>query len=333
MVNIFAFGISFFISYILIPFIRKFGIRTNILAYPNERSIHEKPIPTMGGMSFFISFLFSFLLFGDLSSARAFLLGAIIIFIIGLIDDSTDLRPIVKLMGQLVAVGLFLFYSSFFISGVSLERICLFIFLYIFILGIINAINLTDGLDGLAAGLFIISSLLFFYILSPAREPLVFISSLIGGVVAFLFFNFYPAQIFMGDTGSNFLGFSLGVLSFYTVIKYGIYYGILYSFLVLALPILDTLFAIFRRIKNKQPIFKADRGHIHHILVKIGFTQTKAVFVIWLLSLSSFIPLFIIKNNLVNQYFQLIVVILYYIFLIWGIIYINKKKVGGGEVV
>ncbi len=329
MIPFLAFIVSFFISYFLIPYIKKFGIRTNILAYPNERSVHEVPIPTMGGLSFFISFLFSFLLFGTSSSQKPFLLGAIIIFIVGLIDDSTDLKPIIKLLGQIIGVGVFLlFYIIIFPHSILKNPYILFLG-YIFVLVAINAINLTDGLDGLAGGIFVISSLIFLYILVSEKEIVLLIFSLIGGVIGFLFFNFYPAFIFMGDTGSNFLGFSLGVLSLYTIEKYNIFPGILYVFLILSVPILDTVFAIIRRFIRKQPIFKADKGHVHHILISLGVSHPMAVIIIWILVALSFIPVFLVNFVKARLIPSLFIVFFYYFVLICGIIYINKLKKRG----
>ncbi len=327
-----AFGISFFIAYLLTPYIRKLGIRTNILAYPNERSIHESPIPTMGGMSFFISFLFSFLLFGDIAYQKAFLIAAIVIFIVGLIDDSSDLRPIVKLLGQLLGTAIFFILYLFDKAPInlSISFIVLYGFLYFFILGVINAINLTDGLDGLAAGIFAISSIEFSFLLHDIPEVNLIIFSILGGVIGFLFFNFYPARIFMGDTGSNFLGFALGVFSFYTVVHYKFFPGVFYIFLILSLPILDTLFAIIRRYLRGQSIFKADKYHIHHLLLKLGYSQPKAVLLIWGISLLSFLPVILI-NKIHEASLQWIITGGYYIFLVWGIIYINKKFQGGGK--
>lgn len=336
MSGLISFGISFFIAYFLIPYLKKLGIETNILAYPNERSIHEKPIPTMGGMSFFISFLFSFFLFGNTTLLRPFLLGSIIIFIVGLIDDSTDLRPIVKLCGQILGVGVFFFFLATSDSlQINYQNIFFYIFLSFFILGTINAINLTDGLDGLAGGVFLIDASIFLYLLFTSKELTLLILTLMGGVTAFLLFNFYPAYIFMGDTGSNFLGFSLGVLSFYSVKLHSFFPGIIYAFLILSLPILDTGFAILRRMKEKKAIFSADKLHIHHILLNMGMSQSRVVLLIWLVNATAIIPVMLIKEKLPKiLIFQILTGLVYYLFLIWGIIYLYKinfkiKKVVG----
>ncbi len=327
MILIFSFGISLFVSYLLIPSIQKFGIRTNIISYPNERSMHDRPIPTMGGLVFFIALLFSLFLFGNAYSQKPFLLSSLIIFTVGLIDDSTDLKPIVKLLGQVVGVGAFFFY---FLLGkpikFSVLDIFIYIFFYIFILGIINAINLTDGLDGLASGIFIIASSEFLFLLHPYSYDLsLIISSLLGSVLGFLFFNFYPAYIFMGDTGSNLLGFFLGIFSFYTILFYGFFPGIFYAFIILSLPILDTSFAILRRLAKGQHIFTADRSHIHHMLMNVGFSHPKTVLFMWFVSLLSFVPLIILIHT--DSFgLQVFTISIYYLFLIWGIIYLQIKN-------
>ncbi len=327
MIFLLSFGISFFISYLLIPFIQRFGIRTNIFSYPNERSIHERPIPTLGGMVFFISLLFSIFLFGNMPSQKPFLISSLIIFTVGLIDDSTDLKPTFKLFGQFIGTSIFFLYflleSS---TNFSIIDVFIYMFLYIFVLGIINAINLIDGLDGLAGGIFIIASLEFLFLLYRHSFDLsLIIFSLLGSVLAFLFFNFYPAYIFMGDTGSNLLGFSLGIFSLYTVFFYGFFPGICYSLIILALPILDTSFAILRRLMKGQHIFSADKAHIHHILMNIGFSHSMTVLFMWFVSLFSIIPLIIIVNAS-TIFFQIVIVSIYYIFLIWGIIYLQTKN-------
>ncbi len=340
MIFLLSFGISFFISYLLIPFIQRFGIRTNIFAYPNERSAHERPIPTIGGMVFFISLLFSIFLFGNIPFQKPFLVSSLIIFTIGLIDDSTDLEPIFKLFGQFVGTSIFFLYFLLEKTvNFSIVNVFIYIFLYIFVLGIINAVNLIDGLDGLAGGIFIISSLEFLFLLYRYSFDLsLIIFSLLGSVLAFLFFNFYPAYIFMGDTGSNLLGFSLGIFSLYTVFFYGFFPGICYSFIILSLPILDTSFAILRRLMKGQHIFSADKAHIHHMLINIGFPHPKAVLSMWFISSLSIIPLIIVIHTN-NVFFQIGITFIYYIFLIWGIIYLHMKnrifqenKGGGNDV-
>jgi len=221
-------------------------------------------------------------------------LGIGVITIVGIIDDTKTLKPLPKLMGQILAAIIVVAF------GIKIEHITI-PFLYqiglteafsvlitiLWIVGITNAINLIDGLDGLSSGITLISCISLLIIFSLNESPLIaiiLITALIGAIVGFLPFNFAPAKTFIGDTGSNFLGFMLSTISILGIAKTYTIAVIVLPVIVLGLPIFDVLFAIVRRIvkgKSLKAVFKADKGHLHHKLVAKGFSQKQAVLILY----------------------------------------------------
>ena len=224
-------------------------------------------------------------------------LGVIIITITGVIDDTKTLKPLQKLFGQVlaavVAVGFGIRISASdipFIQNTELANEISMIVTVIWIIGITNAINLIDGLDGLSSGISLISCislLIIFATNGSSILSIILITALAGGIVGFLPFNFNPAKTFVGDVGSNFLGFSLAVISILGVAKTYTVLVLIAPLIVLGLPIFDTIFAIFRRIikgKSLKAVFKPDKGHLHHRLMAKGYTQKQAVLILYGLS-------------------------------------------------
>ena len=223
-----------------------------------------------------------------------FFLGVVILSIFCFIDDWKGTPPYVKLFGQLLAAIVVVFFGiridKIVVSHLNTtinSQILLNILTVIWIIGITNAINLIDGLDGLSAGIGIISCFSLLIVFALNYSPLIsilLITALAGALVGFLPFNFNPAKTFMGDTGSNFLGFSLSIIAILGTAKTYTAIVIIAPLLVFALPIFDTSFAILRRIireKSIKAVFKADRGHLHHKLIDKGYTQRQAVFILY----------------------------------------------------
>ncbi len=221
-------------------------------------------------------------------------LGIIVISITCIIDDIKTIKPLVKLSGQLVAAIVVVSFGIRidditlpFINTIQMKEIFSVILTILWIVGVTNAINLIDGLDGLSSGISVISaiSLLIIFVLNDS--PLVailLITALAGALVGFLPFNFSPAKTFIGDTGSNFLGFSLSIISILGVAKTYTAAVIVLPLIVLGLPLFDTFWAIIRRLikgKSIKAIFKADKGHLHHKLVAKGFSQKQAVLILY----------------------------------------------------
>ncbi|MEL7597340.1 MAG: MraY family glycosyltransferase [Clostridiaceae bacterium] len=324
--------VSVVISFILTPFIKNFAIRINAVDIPKDkRKIHKKPIPLLGGMAIYISFVITMLLKeGRLGKSEiGILIGATIIVIGGLIDDLKDIRPWQKLLFQVsAAVVLILFgveiavvTNPFPSNSLFLKLGWLSIPITIFwVVGITNAINLIDGVDGLAAGVAFICSATIFIIaaLNGRREAALLTAILSGAIFGFLPYNFNPASIFMGDTGAQLLGFLLSAISLKGTIKSATAFAIAVPILAFGLPIYDTLFAMIRRKINGKPIMQADRGHLHHRLLDMGLSQKQVVIIMYLTSaVLGGISIIAMQMSTTRSYFLLTIVILIIVFAAW----------------
>ncbi len=279
---------SYLGSLIVFPLLRRLGIYD----IPNHRTVHAKPMLEMGGLIFIIGYFSSllFVLFIHnpaissvlLNKLVAILGGGIAIILLGALDDLLNLRPVTKFLIESV-IALFLCQCGIVVQQVNLLGyswelgILAIPFTLIWIVGIINAVNMMDGLDGLSGGicLIILSSIA----IQQPENLLVtlFIPGLLGGITVFLFFNWYPAKIFMGDVGSLFLGYHIAVFSILIVGFNSHSLGIMAPIFLLGLPIFDTLMAMIRRAYQKKPIFKADKMHIHHQLLSLGISHATVV--------------------------------------------------------
>ncbi len=290
-----AFVVALFVAWLLTPPVKRFAEHVGAIDVPkDDRRVHDHPIPRMGGLAIFLGFLLSVLLFVNISTqVLGILIGAIIIVIMGAVDDIISLRPIVKLLGQVVAAVVAIRCGIVFenISNPNLFSSETFIFVgwlsipltLLWIVGCTNAVNLIDGLDGLAVGVSAISSLTMLVVSLYVSEPVVSImlAALVGACIGFMPYNLNPAKIFMGDVGSQFLGFVLATVSIMGVFKFHAVISFFVPILALAVPIADTTFAFARRIAHGQSPFKADRGHFHHRLLALGMNQKQAVAVIY----------------------------------------------------
>ena len=286
------------VALISTPVVRSLAFRIGAVDVPKDgRRMHDHPIPRMGGLAIFFGFLLSVLVFLPLSlQLRSMLLGAVVIVILGIFDDiyalSAKLKFVVQIIAALMAVLggnqiTVLSNINVFSSEPYWELGWLsYPISVLWIVAITNAVNLIDGLDGLACGVSTISSMTLLVIALIVSEPdvAVLTAALAGACIGFLPYNLNPAKIFMGDTGSTFLGFVLatvsiqGLFKFYTIISFAV------PFLMLALPIFDTCFAILRRVSKGQSPMAPDRGHIHHRLIDMGFSQKQAVAVLYVIS-------------------------------------------------
>ena len=286
------------VALISTPVVKSLAFRVGAVDVPKDgRRMHDHPIPRMGGLAIFFGFILSVLLFLPLTlQLRGMLLGAVIIVILGIFDDIYALPAKPKFLIQIVA-ALIAVWAGNRIYGLSNINIfssdpywelgwLSYPISILWIVGITNAVNLIDGLDGLACGVSTISSMTLLVIALVVSEPDValLMAALAGACLGFLPYNLNPAKIFMGDTGSTFLGFVLAVVSiqglfkFYTIISFAA------PFLILGLPIFDTCFAILRRLAKGQSPMTPDRGHIHHRLIDMGFSQKQAVAVLYIIS-------------------------------------------------
>lgn len=310
-VSLFA---TMIISAVITPFIRKFAFLIGAVDNPNARRVNKIPMPTIGGLAIFFAYTFSTMILLRAQMPTKVLWGLfggeLIIIITGLIDDMFELQPKQKIMGISIA-ALF----TYFIAGIKMTTITLpfigmihlgwfsFPITWIWILAITNAVNLIDGLDGLATGVTIIALTTMgitgmFFLNVGNTFVAIMIFSLVASCVGFLPYNFFPARIYLGDTGSLFIGFMIAVFSLFGL-KNATFITVLIPVMILGVPITDTIFAIFRRWLNNVPISHADKRHLHHRLMQIGLTHRQTVLVIYGIALIfSFISLLYPISNI-----------------------------------
>ena len=306
-----AFLLAFIIAFMTTPYMIKIAKKVGAVDIPKDkRRMHKKEMPKFGGPAVILGFLVSVIyliivmsmehtinLFDSEQYGMKLLgmfLGIMAISIVCIVDDIKTIKPWMKLIGQTVAAIIVVAFGVRisditlpFLNIPELNEVFSIIITIGWIIGVTNAINLIDGLDGLSSGISVISavSLLIIFVLNGSPLiSIVLITALAGALVGFLPFNFAPAKTFIGDTGSNFLGFSLSVISILGMAKTYTAAVIVLPLIVLGLPIFDTLWAIIRRLikgKSIKAIFKADKGHLHHRIVGRGFSQKQAVLILY----------------------------------------------------
>ncbi|GAB4073168.1 MraY family glycosyltransferase [Barrientosiimonas marina] len=270
--------------------VKKLAIKIKVVDMPNERKIHTNSTPRLGGLAIFLGTLLGGLYIQPQHDhLLAIVLGAVVILITGALDDRFSLRPVVKLAGQLMAAS-FLISSDLVIEQITLPAIgridlgfLSVLITAVWIVGITNAINLLDGLDGLATGVSTIalSSMFVMAIIDGQALPAALCIILIGANLGFLYHNFHPAHIYMGDAGSNFLGFMIAVVSIVGLFKNLTLFGFIIPVIVLAVPIFDTLFTMVRRAYHQDPIMMPDNKHIHYRLLAAGLSHRQTVLVLY----------------------------------------------------
>ena len=312
-----AFLLAFIVAFMATPYTIRIAKKIGAVDVPkDERRMHKKAMPKFGGPAVILGFLVSViyllivmsiegsinLLDEDLYGKKliGMFLGILVISITCIIDDIKPIKPITKLSGQLLAAVVVVAFGIRidditlpFYQMPELNEFLKMVITVVWIVGVTNAINLIDGLDGLSSGISVISaiSLLIIFVLNGSPMiAILLITALAGALVGFLPFNFAPAKTFIGDTGSNFLGFSLSIISILGIAKTYTAVVIVLPLIVLGLPIFDTLWAIIRRLikgKSIKAVFKADKGHLHHRIVNKGFSQKQAVLVLYGISAAS----------------------------------------------
>lgn len=288
-----AFIISLVATLILVFPIKKFAVKIGAMDVPDHRKVHKEPTPRLGGLAIFLGVCTSLIYLRPTNDYfMEIIIGAIIIVVTGVLDDKFQIRPIIKLAGQLLAAGVVIS------GGLVIERITIpflglvelnhfsLIITVLWIVGISNAINLIDGLDGLASGVSTIalSSILIMAVTDSRVFVIYLCAILIGSNLGFLYHNFHPAKIYMGDTGSMFLGYMISVISILGLFKNVTLFSFVIPIIVLALPIFDTLFSIVRRMINGEGIMMPDKSHIHHQLLAAGFSHRNTVLLLYAFS-------------------------------------------------
>ena len=306
-----AFILAFVVTFVTTPYTIKIAKKVGAVSEEKDgRRAHRKSMPKFGGPAVILGFLVSTIyllivmsmensinLFGIQEYWKkllGFFVGILVISTFCVVDDIKTIRPITKLMGQILG-AVCIVIAGIRIDGITLpflnfpeiHEVTSVLFTILWIIVVTNAINLIDGLDGLSSGISIISAiylLVIFVLNGSSLMSIVLITALAGALVGFLPFNYTPAKTFIGDTGSNFLGFSLATISILGVAKTYTAAVIVLPLIVLGLPIFDTVWAIIRRLikgKSLKAVFKADKGHLHHKLVAKGFSQKQAVLILY----------------------------------------------------
>ncbi|GAB6099411.1 hypothetical protein JCM16358_12900 [Halanaerocella petrolearia] len=285
---------SLVMSLLFTPLAEKLAYYVGAVDHPNHRKVHEGSMPRLGGVAIYLAFLVNSLLFIEVGPTfEAILLGSVIIVTVGIIDDIRGLDAEKKLTGQVLATlpillhNLQIDYISHPLSGLILTGYLAIPITILWVVGLINAVNLIDGLDGLAGGVATISALSI-AVICLAKGNLVSLGLaliLAGSTLGFLKYNFNPAEIFMGDSGSMFLGYALAVISLTGMVKSATAITIFAPILVLGVPIFDTSFAFIRRMLIDKHPFQADKEHLHHRFLRFGLNQKQTVLTIYLVAL------------------------------------------------
>lgn len=341
--------IAFLATIVFVPLVRRLAFALGAVDAPSARKVHAQPMPRLGGLAMIMGFwLVIFTLIAEFHGEIGFFIGGMLLLAIGIYDDCYDMPPKIKLLGQILAA----FIVS--LGGIRIVSFTNWLndeggqivlspwvgipLTVIWIVAIINAVNLIDGLDGLAAGISGIAALTLGIVAMgegmTAQAHMAF--ALLGCSLGFLIYNFHPASIFMGDTGSMFLGYALAVISLMGTAKGVTFVSLFTPILVLGIPIFDTLFAIVRRAGEKKPIFQADKAHLHHQLLSRGFTHRSTVLFIYALAAGLSVGA-IILNHITTEKGFLLVLMLSTVLLVGanklgvlGIGKFNKRSGKGG---
>jgi len=297
-----VFLLSLALTLLLTPAAKKLAFKFGAVDRPSKRRIHKKIIPRFGGLPIFISFVAAVLFalvfannFGvklsgrEMLSIQGILFGGALITLLGLFDDLSGMPALAKLAGQIVASGVAVYFGVqiLFISTPFTKILMLGVWAVpvtiMWMVAMTNAINLIDGLDGLASGITVIAGATLFAVAIKMGQvdSAILLAALTGTAAGFIRYNFYPASIFLGDSGSLFLGFMLACASIVGVLKSTLVIALVIPIVILGIPIYDTATAIIRRAITGHPIFEADKKHLHHRLLKAGFNQRQVVMIIY----------------------------------------------------
>lgn len=323
--------VVFLVVVILMPVVIKIANHVNALDMPNERKVHKEPMPRLGGLAIFFGFLVGYMLFcTPTTQMNSILIGSFILILVGVFDDIKPLSPKIKFSGQLLSAIILVFYGNVIMQELSAFGLYINFGILakpitvLFVVAVINCMNLIDGLDGLASGIAdiffmtitVIATLMGSYGGLDSALTLI----MIGATSGFLLYNFHPAKIFMGDSGSMFLGYMISVISllgFKNVTLTSFFIPIV----ILAIPILDTLFAIIRRLLKGQSFAKADKEHFHHQILKMAGNQTKTVLIIYLIQVlfSAASIVYVLRNPKLGQILYVVI----FVIIVWLILSTN----------
>ena len=322
---LFAFFVAFVIAYVLTPLIRKWASSWGMMDAPGERRIHEKPIARGGGIAIFIAFHLGYLAIYFMGYEtvthslnfdwwKGFALASSVLLLTGIIDDIIGVKPLLKLTGQIAAAGILIYFGAGItkMTGLDLPPIANIVVTLIWFLAITNAFNLIDGLDGLASGLGLISALglVGFSLIRGLSMDSGVMLLLVGGCLAFLRYNFHPATIFLGDSGSMFIGFTLASFAVETSAKGSLAVTLALPLVAMGLPVFDTILAIYRRSlrrffhrafpERSKPagVMDADKEHVHHRFLESGLKQHQVAIILYSINI------FVVAVGVLSQFFR-----------------------------
>ena len=289
------FLIALIVAYVLTPGVKKLAIKVGAVDKPNARKVHTHAIPRLGGLAIYVGFMAAVLFCVPVRhELLGLLLGCTAIVALGIWDDICNIPAKVKLVGQIVAACIPIAFgiqiewlTNPFGTLIVLPELVAIPVTIFWIIGFTNTVNLIDGLDGLAAGVSFIASVSMILLAYTMNQylPAMIIVAMAGAALGFLQYNFNPAKIFMGDTGSMLLGYTMAVAAVLGLVKTAATIALVVPLIALGLPILDTLFAIIRRKMSGVPIFQPDKGHLHHRLLALGMSQKQAVLIMYFVSI------------------------------------------------
>ncbi len=334
---------TFVFSLILVPVCKKVAFHIGAIDYPNKRRLNKVPMPTIGGLAVFVSFLFGYMIFGrGTTEMISILIASFIIIMVGLIDDIKPISAKYQLLGQIIAALIIILYGKITIDEVTILGAHLvfpaplnYLITLIFMVGIINAIDLSDGMDGLSSGISIIYFLTIIIIAAVVgggklgNIDTTIAILMIGSLLGFLVYNFPPAKLYIGDSGSNFVGLMIATTALYGF-KLATFTSLLIPLAILATPIIDVLFSIIRRsLKKKNPFTNPDKDHLHHQLLKMKFSTKTSLIIIYIINLCfSGVSILYALGDITYAlilYFSLMIVFLF-IVLKTDILFPQKKK-------
>ncbi len=332
--------VTFFTSLVFVPISKRIAAHIGALDYPNERKIHKVVMPRLGGLAVYASFLLGFMLFGDNSPQMlSVLIGSFVLMLMGIIDDVKGVPARYQFLSHIVAACIVVFYGKIYLTDISLfslyfsfPRIVAYIISILFIVSLISAINLVDGLDGMSSGIciiyFITISIVAYLLGNFGGLEIILALIMIGSLLGFLVYNFPPASTFVGQCGSNFMGFMVAVTSLIGF-KTTTLTSLIIPIIILALPIFDTAFSIFRRLLKGQGITEPDKEHFHHQLLKMRFSPRLSVLIVYMINiLFAAVSIFYILGDDLSAMviYILLMILLLFIVLKTDILFEHRKN-------
>jgi len=336
--------VTFLSSLIVTPIVEKIARHVKALDYPNERRINKVPMPTMGGLAIFFSFLLGYMLYARSSvQMLSILIGSFLLIFMGMIDDINPLKAKYQLIVQIIASAIIVFYGNIYLDYISLLGLHFtiptplnYIVTIIVIVAIINAINISDGLDGLSSGIssiyFLTIAIIAFIMNAWNGLDTTLALIMLGSTLGFLVYNFPPARIYVGDTGSNFLGFIIAVITLLGY-KTATFTSLIIPLLILATPFIDTIFAILRRmLKGQNPFNTPDKEHFHHQLLKMKFSTRTSLLIIYAIDIMfAAVSIFYVLGDTYDAIIIYIGLMLVFLFIVLKTDILFKRSKGGSN--